>query len=640
MKRFVCTLLACVCALSLLGACGSRSSEESSGEVAESVYKDGVHQYYYTQTEKNFIKNSATDYKIVIPTGAAETLQTAAGDLQMLFEEATGIRLAIYTDSDASAYADGKFISLGETTCMKNAGVTTEGKNLDKHGYIIKTVDDAIYICGGDENGTSFGVYGFLELEFGFDCFSNTCYYIDQGVTDKKLRAYDVTDIPDMKIRNNGDGYILKNKQTHRWMRYVERETGNTFCGASSAHTAMSYYLKYDTYSELYPEWYASKKQLCYTAKGNAEKLDRMQEEVFNLLKAEAIADTEGYLFVFSQEDSGVGSWCKCDACTASKSQYGSDAAVVVAFCNNVAERLQAWMETEEGKPYARDFKLLFLAYEDTLVAPTGIECNDRLSVMFAPIEMDYQNSLYHKQNKKFLDAFDGWKKVCKQFSIYSYHTCYSNFLMPYDSFNSLQEFYQYAASANTYWFFDLGQRNQSGGATGWETLKSYLSSKLAWNVNLDVEALTDKFFVQCYGAAAETMREYYNEYRVHSQYLIDEYLTANRSVYQAVNDARYFSKAQLDGWVAKIDQALKSIEHLQTSDLQNYNKIADRIKLERIWLYYAMCSLYYADYDRAYITQIKAEFESDCARIGVNYVNESSGQTIGQLCDGWTWGE
>lgn len=62
MKRFVCTLLACVCALSLLGACGSRSSEESSGEVAESVYKDGVHQYYYTQTEKNFIKNSATDY--------------------------------------------------------------------------------------------------------------------------------------------------------------------------------------------------------------------------------------------------------------------------------------------------------------------------------------------------------------------------------------------------------------------------------------------------------------------------------------------------------------------------------------------------------------------------------------------------
>lgn len=217
----------------------------------------------------------------------------------MLFEEATGIRLAIYTDSDASAYADGKFIGLGETTCMKNAGVTTEGKNLDKHGYIIKTVDDAIYICGGDENGTSFGVYGFLELEFGFDCFSNTCYYIDQGVTDKKLRAYDVTDIPDMKIRNNGDGYILKNKQTHRWMRYVERETGNTFCGESSAHTAMSYYLKYDTYSELYPEWYASKKQLCYTAKGNAEKLDRMQEEVFNLLKAEAIADTEGYLFVF-----------------------------------------------------------------------------------------------------------------------------------------------------------------------------------------------------------------------------------------------------------------------------------------------------------------------------------------------------
>lgn len=646
----ICILLCFIFSISAFTGCDNKnSSGASNGSETNSVFKDGVHKYDYKETEKDFVKNSTTEYKIIIPQTAGKTLQTAVSDMQMLFEEATGISLNVFYDTQTDVYADGKFISLGQTSCMQSEGVSIEGKKLDRHGYIIKTVGDAIYICGGDEYGTSFGIYGFLELEFNFDCFSNTCYHIDRGVTNKKLREYDVIDIPDMKIRNSGDGFILNNNQTERWMRYIKRDSGGTFCGSASAHTAESYYLKQSVYGYEYPEWYAVNpngtaqissrgiRQLCYTAQGNAEKLAKMQEEAFNLLKEQAIKDTTGYLFVFSQEDSEL--WCECATCKASLQEHQSNAAVVIDFLNNVADRLSVWMESEEGKPYARDYKILFLAYEATLTAPKGVTLNDHLSVMFAPIAFDYQNSLYHKQNEKFLQAFEGWKKICKQFSIYSYHVNYINFMLPYDSFNSMQGFYQYAASANTYWFFDLGQRSQTAGASGWETLKAYISSKLSWNVNRNVSELTDKFFKYSYGAAADTMRAFYEEYRVHSRYIIDKYLTKNLSVYGTPERAEYWPKKQLDVWVNKTETALQEIEFLKTSDLQSYNQISNRIKLERIWLYYAMCSMHHTAYDIDYISAVKEEFKNDCLNLGVSYTQEGSSELISKLLESWTWG-
>ena len=39
-------------------------------------------------------------------------------------------------------------------------------------------------------------------------------------------------------------------------------------------------------------------------------------------------------------------------------------------FSHKGAEAVEKWMESEDGKPYARDFKIVFLAYKQTYKPP------------------------------------------------------------------------------------------------------------------------------------------------------------------------------------------------------------------------------------------------------------------------------
>ena len=192
-------------------------------------------------------------------------LQFAAEDLQLLFKEATGVTLPITTENTINYTTEAKIINLGANDLLKSAGFIADASELSRNGFIIKTKGDNVFIAGAYDEGTMFGVYGFLEQYFHFDCFSNTCYYIDTEITDVKWKEFDVVDVPDLKVRNCGNDFITNNTRTERRMRYTKREDGSTFLGSASAHTAFKY---------LDPEIYAKFKCLntaehtCYAAVG------------------------------------------------------------------------------------------------------------------------------------------------------------------------------------------------------------------------------------------------------------------------------------------------------------------------------------------------------------------------------------
>lgn len=686
-KRLYAITLGCVALLGSFSGC--QKKENGTGQLGENgkseetlVFGDGIHNYQVTETTKDFVKNSVSSYKIVMKENASEMLQFAAEDLQLLFKEATGVTLPIVTENTVDYAQDAKIISLGANGLLESAGLTTDENVLSRNGFIIKTKGDNVFIAGAYDEGTMFGVYGFLEQYFHFDCFSNTCYYIDTEMTDVKWKEFDVVDVPDLKVRNCGNDFITSDTRTERRMRYTKREDGSTFLGSASAHTVFNYldpevYAKFSCLNETehtcyveaetgvfsaeqypdciaenyHPDWFSNDlSQLCYTAHGNTEERNAMLETALEEAKKVFIANPNAYLWTFSQMDRYT--WCACETCRGYKTKYnGSNAAVVVMFCNDLADKISAWMETEEGKPYARDFKILFLAYNATLTPPakyneaTGeyekiddtVVCNEHTAVMFAPIEMDFQLSIYDEANDSFYEAFQGWMPISKTFNIYSYQSNYNYFFVPYDCFNTMPDFYQYAAKANTYWFFELGQRKQTAGATGWQILKNYISSKLAWNVNLDVNELTDKFFDVYFGEAADIMRDWYNSYRIHSKYLIDYAGAAtSSSVYHPILDKKYWSNNLLDSWIKKSEEALQAIDHLRYEDEARYQKLYDRITMERLSPYYMLIELYEIDYEATYIQTLKETVKYDCNRLGLNHAGESASNALATIWSKW----
>lgn len=636
MKRIYVLIIACLMAVSMLfsSACTPKQTDEV--KQKQSLFNGGVHLLNYSETNDYLIKDGKTDYKIVIAREHSSYIDDTVTDFKLLFEEATGIDLPVVYDDEVYFDNNSKFISFGKNKIFNETGISTDEYDLDRHGYIIKTFQKSIFITGDYDRGTMYGAYCMLELEFNFDCFSNLGYYIDKNVTEMQLKKYNITDIPDIKNRAAMNSFISNFKFTMNRTRIVGRDS-ETFVGSASAHTTL-YYLPLETYYEEHPEWYTpDKSQLCYTAHGDEKSYALMLDTIMENMIAEWMkpAYKDAYILNFGHMDHGT--WCACETCAKAKTDYnGSNAAVVIWMCNDIAERTRQWMESDEGKPYAKDFLILFSAYQHTEVPPTyydaeegvykfvdeSVVCDPDVGVMFAPGNLDYQNSLYHEINSPFRERFDAWSAVVEHFNIYRYQVNYNYFLMPYDTFSTQQEFYQYAASKNTYWLFDEGQRNQLGGATGWQVFKNYICSKLQWNVNADLDELTDRFFTHYYGAGGEAMRKFFDEYRIHSRDLIDNFdFTRLNSLYHTCLKPKYWPKQLLDRWVGYIDEALDAIEYLKKVDMVEYQRCYDTITSERISIYFMITSLYgdKGKYPQEYIEQITADMKADMERIGIS---------------------
>ena len=655
------TLLFSLTACDKSGAGGSDGNGDSNGDgssggsnvtMREQIFTDGVHVYDYVETNKYVVENEKSDYKIVLSANPETREKLAAEELVHFFEEATGIILPIVSDDVIAYNENNKVICLGQNAYYKQAkavesGLSTEGKNLEHDGFMIETVGNGIFIFGDYAEGALFGVYRYLAIEFNFDCYSNTAYRLDKNVKNVTLKDFSVIDVPDYMFRSCGYFHILNADPTEYRMGF---DHGEGFAiGSNSAHTSFTYLPK-DTYQADHEKWYSvDGTQLCFYARGDANEYEAMLNEMLEIMK-EYFKTDDGLFFRIGHADSLT--WCNCDACKASKEKYGADSASVIIFANKLAEKMDAWLETEEGKPYARDYRITVLGYgpSSTLRPPavydeskgewkpvsSDVICHKRVVPWYAPLEINYNYTIFEKQNREYLDYFYGWDSLSDEMSLYLYSTNYKYFLTPTAFFEQLQGMYQLGAQGNGYFVFDLGQRLQSGGVTAWHVFKSYLISKLSWNVNLDIDELTTQFFKGYFGESADSMMNFYKSYRVHAEYTVNHVYSAGVSVYMPMNDVRYWPKNILDQWHGYIEDALSDIEVLKRVDPIAYQQYYDRITLERISVYYLMVELHENAYSDAFVQEMKLAFKEDCARLGVTVTGENAKLTIDAVLKSW----
>ena len=641
-KRLYCVILAVVLATSL-GGCGKKSDDAGQTyvpDISDEIY--GHHDFTVTPTDGFIVHDGYSDYSVVLSTSATSTERMAAAELTALFCQATGVELAVTSDADRSWTSDAKALVVGQTSWNQAAGIDAEYAVLGAEGVRIKTVGNSVFRCGAGEYGTLYAVYEFLHQTVGFETYYEDAMWLDT-TDDVPLMNYDITDVPDFQTRVNGNGFIAENKTLTNRLRLKNYGDCFIYVNGREVHNSMNY-LPEEQHKQTHPYWYGTDgNQLCYTARGDTDEYDLMVKEAVKAMQ-QVLKTDPGSIITFTQED--VNSWCGCETCAAEREKYGTDAAVVIKFCNDLNRKVREWFLSDEGKPYARDLNILFFAYDRTTNAPVvkneagewqpiddTVVCDEGVSVFYAPIDIDYLQSIHADINSNFKENFDKWSVISDKVFLWLYSTDFNYFLTPYDTVSNLSELYRFSKASGADFMYNQGQHNQYGGATAWHILKAWLSAKLMWNVNADVGQLLDEFFEGYFGEAADAMRAFYDEAAVHSAYIKAECdFGGLRSVYIDALKESYWPRGVLLSWKEHIDEAYSAIEPLKASQPERYDAIYDHITMEKISVDYMLIKLHLNSFSTDRQTTLKNEFTQDLLDTGLT--RESQYSSIAELLD------
>lgn len=640
MKKWICLLLCFVLSLSVFAACAKGKNKEDAPYDPYEMQLGGeseTHKNNSVKTDGFLVKDGKTSYKVLYPEDASGTVQTAVDELVFFFKEATGIALTSVSDADFDE--SGEWISVGQTKLFDAAGLEADAALLGESGARVLTEGKSVFLFGAGDFGTLYSVYEFLRDAFSYEFYTEDCYDLDTGVTELALYDYDILEIPDFQSRLGGWGYSVNNAMTKNRLRFRSVDDVYTPIQNMTFHNAFGYLPK-ETYQSAHPRWYADDgSQLCYTAHGDADEHEEMVSTVVAFYKNLFKTDPTATKISFTQADNLT--WCGCSACKESNRKYnGANVATQIQFINEVEERMEAWLDTDEGKPYDRDYRFVVFAYHETNQPPTkevngeyvaiddSVIPNEHVSVFFAETNADYTYSWEgdaSSLNAMYRERLRAWSKIVPEGNLYwwFYSVCAQNYFTPYNCMDGYSYYYKLAKECGVTEVFNQADIAQTGPALGWGMLKGYLSSKLAWNINYNIDYLVEKFFQAQYGAGAELMKTVYEEWLGHSTYQRDVLgVNGSRSIFLDYSGATYWPMGLLERW---IDLTTRAIEAVENEGGDREARYSANISVERACYEY----LYLLNYgirlsEDAKLT-LQRQLKSDVLDTGVTMFSEYS---------------
>ena len=518
------------------------------------------------ETEYYLIENGVSDYKIVYPEEHGSYIDYAVDELRNFMGEATNGVFRTGSDKGLTHTAEGKYISLGDTSLLASSGIEVDKEALGSDGYKIVTKDQSVYLIGGSTHGTLFAAYEFLEKQFGYHFYAENCYDLERNVGNKKLLDFNLTKVPSIGVRYMADGPLVKNLTAQRRLRSTPVDELLILSSGSGWHTA-GFFVSPSKYIDKYPQYFSynlpegesentyyynalknggqeaayKQLQLCYSGRPNAdgEKAgDADQEPLIAALTSEMtmaidnqIADdkNDSDLFVCLTPADNF-DWCECDYCKEIEQAYGgSKAASYIVVANEVANRLQAHMDEHYN---GRKITVFIFAYQQTeqppvrknadgsyeaiLDGPYGekIKLNDNVALLYAPIAADYSKTFNDPVNEVEGERMEQWKLLADKIAMWTYDkTFYNDYFVPNNPYNSMDENMRYYVENGAIFLQAQGQ-TYNDQLTDWGNLKVYLSAQLSWDCTQDIEELIDKFFKGYFQDAAPAMREWFDDFR------------------------------------------------------------------------------------------------------------------------------
>ena len=627
LKKITACLLAAL-SVAMIAGCGKdKKGGYASGSSLPNV-EGTTHERYVGATNHKLLENGATGYKILVSEAQKNNFTEAINELQSIFAQATGVQLEVVTEGLYSENA--QYISLGDTDALAGSGFKADEKALGEQGYQIVTVGKSIFICG-QSRGILYGVYDLLKILVDFETYTTKVSYMQTDVKNIALPDLNIKEIPDIEYRIPVTGVQLGSKVTaHRQRMQLKEEV---VVGEGNAHNILKYIVPIDKQRDEednlnHADWFSGDRtQLCYTAHGNKEEYALMVEEAVSNIKTILDRTPKQNLMSITQMDEQT--WCECDTCQALEDHYGTNAASQIFFVNEVTAKVKEWLDTErEG----REVQFMFFAYHKSEAAPAtqnadgswtaidGIKVNDNVSVWIAPLYEDYTVSVTHPDSANIRMMMESWHAVAKSYFVWAYNVYFDNYLIPYDSYSSMQDLIKYFVSHNTKFLWVQGNWNLRQN-TGYDDLKGYLFAKLMWDCNANVNELISDYFDKVYREASDVMEGTFWAWRAYSEGQREMGRSGN--IYSSPDEADFWAKRYLMGQLTQMENAKALIAGYQQTNPQLYQAIYDSIVCETITLRYLLIAHHEDSFERSEFTLLKEEFKKDVNRLDFNMVGE-----------------
>ena len=657
MKKITSAIFGCaMAALLALSACAPNKSKPnvpSSGTDGGNGQQE-VFVPEYELTNVLLSDEGKTDYTVVIPENASLAIENAAKELRNYFAKATGATLPIEVDSGKTADFSQKVISLGETKFFTASKIKPDSETLNRDGFIIERKDNTVIICAARDLGVLYGVYEFLSIEVDFEAYASSEIYVYSEDT-VYLQDISLTKAPDFAGRVT-DGPLQFDPYGMVLLGYADWTASETYDygdnqsfipGHSETYGHFIPRTKYNNPEDTenyHPEWFSNANiQFCLT---NEDLQDELVKNAIKILEENyALGEARRAKYLNISQNDGAG-WCTCATCYPERQQY-TDSGYMIRFTNKIVERLEEW-RLEHCPEW--DLKYCTFAY-DLIIPPVkkegetykpvdpSVVAHKRLSIRLATLQNCYNHSLKSNTctaNQTHQSYFLGWDAISTEpMTVYDYSANYHNYLLFLDIFNIMQ--------TNLQFYKELGVNHvYTQNATGLQTkpfgaLENYLRGKLMWDVDADVEELTDNFFKHYYKSSAEYVRKYFDHMRTYIAYADSQ---KEGGWHFKLYDTFSPDLNKAYSWPIRVlEQGQEYLEQARVDAEKNGDKalnkvIAQRVMCERACSKYILLKNYteYYSVDKEVYLGLLQEWEDECLACNVNCMKEKISQGGGIL--------
>ena len=534
MKKILLFLLVFVLSLSFFGAC----SKSSDTQVIIKEYND-----YYKGVELDnvvdyIVKDDTTAYSIVIPSGCGEAVQFAAAELESFIYTSSGVSLQILYDSEVTSASSGKYISISNTSLYQNSGIVFDYSTLNGDGFILKTVDDDLYINAYRDRGILYGVYDFLEKFLGIRFLTSDYTHIPRNET-VSLYKMDVVEIPAFAMRTFLQystyagladlDFYTRSRNTNAFTTVSEKYGGNlSVYGRQDTHN-FHCYVPREIYYETHPEFYHydAAWDIGQDNGWTIDLLNGITEDgqldesmdisvakiVIEEMKKDILAKPDINYFVFEQEDGNIYYQYSSDSNQQKIVDKYGRSGILIRFCNVIVRELQKWANEELN---GRKINLVTFAYGYTKNPPVKtvngkqvpidetVVAAENLIIRMALAGNRYYSYFDDRSGQK--ELINGWTAITNNFFFWGYEADFAEYLWYMPFFNIIYDDIQGLSKLNIYYM--LNQGCYDGNNNWMSQMKGYLYSRLYWNPNYNVKSLIENYLTLYYGIAAPYVKE------------------------------------------------------------------------------------------------------------------------------------
>lgn len=439
---------------------------------------------------------------IVVAADAPPAEQHAAQELREALVQATGARPEIV----ASAPAGRSAIAIGKASGLKTDGLGDED-------FTIRVADGQVAIVGGSPRGTLYGVYTFLEDQYGVRYLASDCVSIPRADPAKTIPNGERTFRPRFSWRYSYYGANHHDPQLAARLRnnaaVNSAELGGHTAWSLISHT-VSNWIPVAKLGKDHPEFFSlvngkrradmtedhfgnGGTQPCFT---NPEVKKRIIDGV--LAQLEKNNQTDGVISI-SQNDNMQ--YCRCPECAAIDEREGSHMGSLLALLNEAGA---AVAKVRPGVCVGT------LAYQHTRKPPKTMKPGPNVAIQLCSIEacqVDPLDDPACSLNQSFCSDLDGWCKISDKVYVWNYNVDFSSYNLPCPNLEIIGANVKYLARNGVRGVF----MQAAGDARNSELcdLRNYLISRMIWDPSLDSAAVTNEFIDRYYGKAGDDVRAY-----------------------------------------------------------------------------------------------------------------------------------